>query len=96
MDAQNYLPTLDELINRLRKALYRNPGHTASGDAVGLHCWPRRHDGRDHWYAIGPVNWGNKADSWFDIRLPGDHYQTVNRLLADACEELRIRYLNMN
>lgn len=95
--------TKDELVKRLSRMAYR-----ASGMPIGLHCWPRaehwtndeegRRHHNPHWYGIGPVDWGGDATlAWFDIRINDiDYgYRAVNRLLADACKEAGLEFINM-
>ena len=97
--------TKSELAKRLeRTSLYRG-----SKLPIGLHCWPRAEhwtvdeDGHKHahpnWFGIGPVDWGNddSPPAWFDIRISDTDYgyRAVNRLLADACEEAGLAFINM-
>ena len=76
---------------------------------IGLHAWPRAEHwmvdeaGNRHahpcWFGIGPVDWGNdnSPPAWFDIRINDtDHgYHAVNRILAEACAEVGLRFISM-
>jgi hypothetical protein len=94
-------PSLPITHEQLRTKIMRHEHTTrpaaSAGVPLGLHCFPTRNNGREHWYAIGAVAWGDEGKSvnYFDLRLTDDQYDAVNQMLRDVCAELRIPYINM-
>jgi hypothetical protein len=86
----------EELLSRIDNEFQARLIYWPPGAALALHAWPKC--GVDGFCGIGPVIWGELTESWFDVRTAnhdGDDYHRINRMLAEICHELGVRYLNM-
>ena len=87
------------LTERLTAIVERNRANNAPPPAgpIALHAWPKRVS--ENFCGVGPVVWGESADSWFDVYVgptEGDNYHRVNRMLRTACETAGLEFVSMS
>ena len=55
-------------------------GKMPEGGKIAVHAWPKE-EGRNR-YGIGPVVWGDSAESWFDVVGDYDYFNDQTKIVC--------------
>jgi len=55
-------------------------GKMPEGSKIAVHAWPKE-EGHNR-YGIGPVVWGDSAESWFDVVGDYDHFNDQTKIVC--------------
>ena len=79
-----------ETHKQIRKALKHLSGVAGENTPIACHAWPKI-EGPNR-YGIGPIVWGEEANSLIDVE--GD-YDLLNDITKMVCQELGLHFINM-